>query len=182
LASVLLDAAIDQLKTALTACASENQSERDTGRMRPKPPETESTSQGEVWPMANIERLPQQLRRDLDPPRRAALTANEEFQERVLRANANPDIIASRFADVIRNVMRAAAATDPWRPLHSAGEEMKLVIELLARCEPPISWTSLFTKAIESIDALLPEDTLHKEYIRAAKDGIKYLVESSATE
>jgi hypothetical protein len=141
-----------------------------------------STSQDEVGSMANAKGLPQEPRLDIGLLHGAALKVDEELHERVLRANADPNIIASRFADVIRNLMRAAAATDPRRPLHSAGEEMKLVIDLLARCEATISWTSLFTKSIESIEGSLPQDPLHKEYIQAAKDGIKYLVEGSATD
>jgi hypothetical protein len=183
LASVLLDAGIDQLNKALAADATGNRlADPDHGRMQPKPLGVEPTSQGEAGSMANAEGLPQESRLDPGLLHEAALTVDQEFHERVLRANADPDIIASRFAEVIRYLMRAAAATDPWRPLYSAGEEMKLVIELLARCETPISWTSLFTKAIESIEGLLPEDPGYKQYIQAAKDGIKYLVESSATD
>lgn len=106
----------------------------------------------------------------------------EDLHERFLKANANSDFIAGHFADVVRNLIRAVAANDPSRPLYLAAEEMRFVIELLQRCEKPVTWYSLFIDAIASIQAHLPDDPDDRKYIRAAQDGMKYLVESSATD
>jgi len=107
---------------------------------------------------------------------------DDDFRERFLKANANPGHIASRFADVLRNLMRSVAANDPSRALYYAAEDMKFVADLLERCEQPMSWHSLFADAVENIQRMLPEDTDDKRYSRAAQDGVKYLVESSATD
>lgn len=107
---------------------------------------------------------------------------DDDFSEQFLKANANPEFITHRFADVVRDLMRCVAADEPSRPLYSAAEGMKFVMELLKRCENPVTWYSIFTSAVASIHQMLPEDGDDRLYLRAARDGLKYLVESSATD
>ena len=107
---------------------------------------------------------------------------DEDFHERFLQANARPDIAASHFADVVRNLIRAVAADDPSRPSHAAAQEMKHVIELLLRCQEPVGWYWLVSEAVREIQDCLPDDPDDRRYINAAKRGMKYLAESSATD
>jgi len=62
---------------------------------------------------------------------------DDDFRDRFLEANANAKHIAFRFAEVLRNLMRAVAANDPSRALYVAAQDMKLVVELIERCESP---------------------------------------------
>jgi hypothetical protein len=60
--------------------------------------------------------------------------------------------------------------------------EMEFVGDLLQRAEQQISWHQLFKRAIENIREAIPADEDDKRFVRAAECGIRYLVESSATD
>lgn len=107
---------------------------------------------------------------------------DEDLNERLLKANANPAYIADRFADVLRNLVRAVAANDPSRPVHLAAEDMRFVSDLLQRCDHPLSWYSLFADAVRRVQATLPDGEDERRYVQAAKDGMKYVAEASATD
>jgi hypothetical protein len=106
----------------------------------------------------------------------------DSFSEAFLCANANPQFIASEFAEVIRNLVRAFAASDASRPIYYAAEKMDFVAELLQRCKDHVSWYSLFTDAIAEIHQCMPDERMGRGYVSAAQDGTKYLVEASATD
>jgi hypothetical protein len=106
----------------------------------------------------------------------------EDFREIYLKANARPEYIKSCLADVIRNLMRAVAADDHIRGSFAASEELIQVFELIKRCDEHINFHSLMSAAVDEIKECLPEDRDDRRYIRAAQQGVKYLVESSATD
>jgi len=104
------------------------------------------------------------------------------YREAFLQANANEPFIASELADVLRYLMRAVSSDDPSGGLYSASEKMNFVGDLIARSSEPISWYSLFREAVNEIQDCIPDDPDDRKYIAAAKRGMKYLVESSATD
>lgn len=106
----------------------------------------------------------------------------EDFREAFLQANARPEFIASEFADVLRDLMRAVSADSVGSPLSQASERMGLIADLLERCPDPISWYALFFDAVERIQDRIPDDPDDRRYIQTAKRGMKYLIETSATD
>ena len=104
------------------------------------------------------------------------------FQDTFLQANARPEFIIVEFADVLRDLIRALAATDDSRALHNASEKMKFCAELMSRCPDPMSWYALFNGAISAIKGEIPDDQERRGYIDAARRGTKYLVEVSSVD
>ena len=107
-------------------------------------------------------------------------TRDSDFVEASLYANANRQVIGSLMAEVIRDLMRALSSDHDTG--YKASEKMNFVVDMLRRCEEPLSWHQLFSDAIAEMRESLPVDSFDKEYIRLAKRGVKYFVESSATD
>jgi hypothetical protein len=105
---------------------------------------------------------------------------DSNFRSSFLSANANRPFIAAQMAEVIRKLMRAASSDDG--PVHTASEQMELVQELMSRCQDGSTWWHVFHDAIEEIRTNLPTDKHAERYVDAAERGIKYFVESSATD
>lgn len=104
----------------------------------------------------------------------------DDFRESFLRANANLDFISYQFADVIRNLMRAAAANDPSSAVYKAAEKMDFVADLLSRTEEKFGFYRVFDKAIAELrDSDERESGVETAIVAAAKDGMKFLVERS---
>lgn len=107
---------------------------------------------------------------------------SDALREAFLTANANREFIAEQLADVIRNLVRAFAANDPSRPIYYAAEKMDLVMDLVRRCEDPLSWHGLFTSAIADIHNAIPPENHERGYVATAQSAMKYLVEISSTD
>lgn len=107
---------------------------------------------------------------------------DHDFGEAFLQANAKPDVIASHFADVIRDLMRAVSTDGNVGPVYEASEKMKMAVELLQRCPERPSWHRLFHDAVIEIQSSIADNADPRDYIRAAKRGTKYLVEVSASD
>jgi hypothetical protein len=107
---------------------------------------------------------------------------NDDFREAFLRANAREDFIVAQLADMLRDLMRAVSSDDVSGKAWSAGEQMTFVCKLIARSETPLSWHRLMSDAVRSITDNIPEDPDDQKLISAAKRGMKYLVECSATD
>jgi hypothetical protein len=105
---------------------------------------------------------------------------DNDYREAFLKANANPEFIASEIADLIRSLVRAFAADDPSSPTLSAVQKMEFVLDLIRRCDEPLTWYKLFTAAFDEIHEAIPDDPYDRMYIHAAQRGMKYLVERSA--
>lgn len=104
------------------------------------------------------------------------------YHEAFLQANANGPFIASELADVIRSLMRAVSSDDSSGAIHAASEKMTFIGDFLARSPEPLSWHGLIREAVDEIKEQLPDDDDDRKLIHAAKRGVKYLVESSATD
>ncbi|RWL85672.1 MAG: hypothetical protein EOR67_21625 [Mesorhizobium sp.] len=108
------------------------------------------------------------------------MTDKDDFRESFLRANANLDFISYQFADVVRNLMRAAASSDPSSAVYKAAEKMNFVADLLSRTEEKFGFYHVFEKAItELTDSTEQERGVETAIVAAAKDGMKFLVERS---
>ena len=105
-----------------------------------------------------------------------------EFREAFLKANANEDFIVGQLADLIRHLLRAVSSDNSSSAAHSAAETMKFVGELAARCPEPLSWYRLLSAAVDEIKNNIPDDPHDRKFLDAATRGIKYFVESSATD
>jgi tetratricopeptide (TPR) repeat protein len=103
-----------------------------------------------------------------------------EFSEAFLKANANREFIADQMADVFRELLRALSSDNGSG--YSAAEKMDFAGELLKRCDEPLSWWQLFDDAIKIIRASQSVDSYTADYMHIAKRGMKYFVESSATD
>lgn len=104
------------------------------------------------------------------------------FREAFLKANANEPYIASQLADVIRSLMRAVSSEEASSGIHAASEKMAFVSDLIARSPEPLTWYGLIKEAVAEIQGCIPDDPNDRKFIGAAKCGMKYLVESSATD
>jgi hypothetical protein len=104
------------------------------------------------------------------------------YREAFLQANANEPFIASQLADVIRALIRAVSSDEGSSGIYAASEKMKFISDLIARSPDPITWYGLFNDAVHEIQHCIPDDPDDRKYINAAKRGMKYLVESSATD
>jgi hypothetical protein len=105
--------------------------------------------------------------------------SENESSEAFLQGNANPKHIVEVLAEVLRDLMRATAAKeDPFSAVTRATENWKHLLELLKRCEEPLSWRRLFDDAVEM---LRPEDLGGDGVDRAiqeiARAGMSYYVE-----
>ena len=103
----------------------------------------------------------------------------EDFGEALLRANATPETIAFEIADVLRDLLRASAAEDPWTGPYRAAMRMDRALELIERCPEPLSWSRLFKEAVENIRDTGRAGELEEPIIQAARAGLRYLVEQS---
>ncbi len=95
-------------------------------------------------------------------------------------ANANRQFIVGQMAEVIRNLMRAASSEQ--NNSRKSSDQMEFVVQLLEHCDEPLTWYDLFSDAIAEIRANLGDRLYDKEYIYLAERGVKYFVESSATD
>lgn len=103
-----------------------------------------------------------------------------EFNDAFVKANANREFIAHEMADVLRDLMRAISSEDDTG--YKAAERMNFVGELLQHCDEKLGWWHIFSDAIEIIRANEPQNSFEADYLHIAKRGIKYFVESSATD
>jgi hypothetical protein len=104
---------------------------------------------------------------------------DDDFHERFLKANANPDFMAQQLADLLRNCVRAAAATsDPTSQTYRASETLKFLIQLMSRAES-IQPFELVEKAVGQITVDGDDDPVNEAVIHAAKMGTRFLVEES---
>lgn len=105
-----------------------------------------------------------------------------DFQEAFLQANANEPFISSQFADFVRCLMRAVSSDEPSNGIYAASEKMVFVNELISRSSERLTWYGLISAAVAEIHSCMPDAPHHQKYVSAAKRGVKYLVESSATD
>lgn len=105
---------------------------------------------------------------------------DENFREAFLAANANLEFISSQFADVIRDLMRAAVANDPGAAVYRAAEKMNFVAELLSHTEEKFGFGDVFANAISEINFENEKDgSVERAIVSAAEDGVRFLVERS---
>lgn len=108
---------------------------------------------------------------------------DDNFREAFLTANANLEFISSQFADVIRDLMRAAAATEPSAAVYRAAEKMNFVAELLSRAEEKFGFQDIFEKAVLEINFEgEKESSVERAVVAAAEDGVRFLVERSCVD
>lgn len=103
----------------------------------------------------------------------------ENFREAFLKGNANPEFITAQFADLVRDLMRVVAAGDPAHRRYEACEKIKFIMDLWARCPGSASTPKCLQDAIDQVVVLKPLDDVDLAMIRAARSGVKYLVERS---
>jgi hypothetical protein len=103
----------------------------------------------------------------------------DDFHEAFLKANANLDFIASQFADVLRNLMRALAAHDPSAATYRAAEQMNFVVQLLSRTDEKFGFFALFGRTVEFMNDKRETPDVEGAIIEAAKSGVRFLVERS---
>ncbi len=107
------------------------------------------------------------------------MESDSDFHEAFLKSNANLEFISLQFADVIRDLMRAAVASDGGAAAVSrAARQMKFVVDLLSQTEEKFGFHHIFQRAISdiNIDAFNHPE---RDALIAAQDAVKYLVESS---
>ena len=84
-------------------------------------------------------------------PDERPLTAAER-KEATLRRKAKPEYIAHRLGNVLRHLMRAVAVqSDHSMNLFHAEGSWKFMLELMERCEEPLSWYDLFDQAVKGL-------------------------------
>jgi hypothetical protein len=104
---------------------------------------------------------------------------NSGFRERFLDANANLDFISHKFADVLRDLMRASVARDPTPAADRAAERMNFVADLLSRTKEKFSFHDLFSRSLELMRNVDERADLDAAMVDAAERGLKLLVERS---
>lgn len=113
---------------------------------------------------------------DDEPPKLGGIDFCEDF----LRANANPEYIGTRFAAVLRSLMRGVGSLDPSGPVSNAAQEMRVVVELIERCPEPISFHRIFSEAVSDVrENLWTLGESDQRMVHAALDGLMYLTECS---
>lgn len=109
----------------------------------------------------------------------------ESFSQADLKAHANPEFIASVFADVLRNLMRAVSVRDDAliSQTHKAAVDMMVVDQLLAMADPKIDMRTIFRLAVDDIRAglVVADDEDDREWaeLRLAQVATQYLIEKS---
>ena len=106
----------------------------------------------------------------------------DNFPDQFTRANANLDFIAAQFADVLRNLMRAASSDDPSDGAFRASQQMDFVVELLSKTTEKFGFYHLFMKSIEEFKDDTEWASVEHTEIAAARRGMKYLVERSCSD
>ena len=101
------------------------------------------------------------------------------FSKAFTTANANRQFIAGQMADIIRDVMRAVSSENG--SIHRISEKMDLIGELLTECSERLTWWDIFSDAIEEFRENVPSE-FESSNVHAAMRGIKFIVESSATD
>lgn len=108
---------------------------------------------------------------------------DDNLREAFLLANANLEFISSQFADVIRDLMRAAVANEPSAAVYRAAEKMNFVAELLSRTEDKFGFQDIFENAVSEINFEgEKESSVERAIISAAEDGVRFLVERSCAD
>ena len=109
----------------------------------------------------------------------------KEFRREFLKANANPEFIAGQFADVLRNLMRAIAATSDYSSggVYEAARFMRYVDELIQHSPEKIDMHQVFRLAVRDIRGERPDDEeeedIDRRRIQVARSATRFLVESS---
>jgi hypothetical protein len=103
-----------------------------------------------------------------------------EYGELFLQANANAEYISAKFADVLRDMMRAFAADDPAVAAGRAATNLSMMFQLIQRSPEPVSAYLLCMSAAEDLQENWPDHTQQEDpWAIAARSGLKMLVEQS---
>src|SRR5258707_158316 len=100
---------------------------------------------------------------------------DEDFRERLLKANANVDYMAHQFAEVLRNCIRASAASDPSSQTFHAAQNFEMLLQLIVRSEG-VPIYDLMARAIEALSVKPSRNLLDDATTRAAQMGARLLV------
>ncbi len=103
----------------------------------------------------------------------------EGFRKAFLIANANPEFIASKFADMMREMMRAFAAGTGSSGGYRAAQNLKFILDLLAHAEELIRPDDVIYLALDNLRGPHEPDKEPDTAVEAARTGLRFLVERS---
>jgi len=104
----------------------------------------------------------------------------KQMEEALLEANANPERITEKLAEVLRDLMRATAIqVHPENAIIRATENWEYLLELLKRCKEPLSWRWLFEDAVKMLRPEEAEgDKINGAIQMIADAGMSYYIEN----
>lgn len=110
------------------------------------------------------------------------MTGDElNYREAFLQANARNEVIAAEMEDLLRILMRGIASQNPSNNVSKAVDKLLWIIDLAARCDD-LRLYNVINDALAGFADVDRSDIVERAYIDAAKDGMMFLVESSASD
>jgi hypothetical protein len=105
--------------------------------------------------------------------------SDSQISKAFFQGTAYPERIAAALVEVLRDLMRATAAKhDPTMAVVRATENREYLLELLKRCNEPVSWRRLFEDAIQMLRPKEVEfDRIEWAIQEIAREGMSYYVE-----
>lgn len=106
-----------------------------------------------------------------------------DVHDQFIRLNANRAFITNRFTEVLRDLVRAISiASSPDERIYTAADGMNFVGKLLAHYEEDISWSQLFSAAVENLRKWDADKRYEKPAFDAARTGMSLIAELSCTD
>jgi hypothetical protein len=104
----------------------------------------------------------------------------DEKDNREDRENFYRDYIDQLFSDVLRSLMRALGADDPYNSIYQASNHMERLLKEAERFKVPLDYYGLFRRSIEEIRKNLADSgKFDRGAVNVAEKGLMYLVEAS---
>ena len=100
----------------------------------------------------------------------------------IISEDERAEILNARFAEILRDLMRAVAANDPVVSISSAARMMSQFDAINREKSERVDWHKIFDGAVQLLQPQRPYDEIDHEFLRLSKTTLKYLAELTATD
>jgi hypothetical protein len=106
------------------------------------------------------------------------MARSDDPHDAILKANANVEHMSSLLADFVRAIMRSTATNGRSSQAYNAMEALTEFLRHLPHAEDVRTY-DLIEKTIDDLTVEVDENSLDCDRVRAAKMGMRYLIEAS---